>query len=102
MVNKPAYSSTISSRAQKEISESWNWYEERQQGLGDRFVKEVIYRITEIEQHPERYPSRFKSYKETLIDTFPYLIIYRVNKSKKLIRIVSVFHTSLSPRKKYK
>jgi hypothetical protein len=74
MVNKPAYSSTISSRAQKEISESWNWYEERQVGLGDRFVKEVINRITEIEQHPERYPNRFKSYKETLIDTFPYLI----------------------------
>jgi plasmid stabilization system protein ParE len=102
MVNKPVYSSTISSRAQKEISESWNWYEERQQGLGDRFVRAVISRISEIEQHPERYPSRYKTYKETLIESFPYLIIYKVNKRKKIIRVLSVFHTSLNPGKKYK
>jgi hypothetical protein len=102
MVNKPSFSTTISSRAQKEISESWNWYEDRQPGLGDRFVKEVINRISEIELYPERYPNRYKTYKETLIKTFPYLIIYRINKRKKIIRVVSVFHTSLSPRKKYK
>jgi plasmid stabilization system protein ParE len=102
MASKLVYSTTISSRAQKEISESWNWYEERQQGLGDRFVKEVINRIREIEQHPERYPNRHKSYKETLVNIFPYLIIYRINKRKKLILVVSVFHTSLNPRRKYK
>jgi plasmid stabilization system protein ParE len=100
MGNKPViFETSISSRAQKEISEAWSWYEERQQGLGDRFVKEVITRIKEIEQHPERYPNRYKSYKETLIKTFPYLIIYRINKRKKLILIVSVFHTALNPGK---
>ena len=101
MSNIPAYSAVLSSRAQKEISEAWNWYEDRQRGLGDRFLKEVITRIRKIEQTPERYPTRFKSYKETPVPVFPFLIIYRINKKGKLIQIVSVFHTSMHPKKKY-
>ena len=51
MANK-GYRVIISSRAQKEIAKSWEWYEERQPGLGDRFVKEVTSRIGKIEQAP--------------------------------------------------
>ncbi len=101
MANIPAYSTTLSSRAQKEITEAWNWYEDRQPGLGDRFLRDVTARIYKIQQTPDRYPTRFKLFKETLITDFPFLIIYRINKSKKIVRIVSVFHTSLNPKKKY-
>lgn len=101
MAGNPPYSVTYSSRAQKEIASAWEWYEERQQGLGDRFVQEVIRRSQLLEQYPERYPTRYKSYKETPVLIFPFLIIYRINKKKKLLRVVSVFHTSLNPRKKY-
>ena len=102
MGNKASFSSTLSSRAQKEIAISWDWYEERQQGLGDRFIREVITRIRDIEKMPDRYPTRYKSYKEVSIPTFPFILIYRIVKSQKAIRIVSVFHTSQSPKKKYK
>ncbi len=54
MANNSGYSSIFSSRSQKKITETWNWYEERQEGLGDRFLKEVIQRIRLIEQNPER------------------------------------------------
>jgi plasmid stabilization system protein ParE len=100
MANKAGYSTIISSRAQKEIALSWEWYEERQQGLGDHFINEVVNRIGQIERYPERYPTRYRTYKETLVQGFPFFIIYRVNKRKKTIRIVSVFHTSINPRKK--
>ena len=63
MAGKPFFTSVLSSRAQKEIAESWEWYEDRQQGLGDRFVEEIITRIHKIEQNPERYPSRYKLYR---------------------------------------
>ncbi len=101
MANNAYYSTIFSSRAQKEISLSWEWYEKKQQGLGDRFVNEVINRIRKIERYPERYPTRYRSYKETPVQVFPYLIIYRVNKKKKTIRIVSIFHTSMNPGKKF-
>ncbi len=45
MANNPAFSGILSIRAQKEIIEAWEWYEERQQGLGDRFIKELTGRI---------------------------------------------------------
>ena len=101
MARVPAYSTILSTRALKEITEAWNWYEDRQAGLGDLFLKEVRARMEKIEQTPERYPTRYRSYKETPIQIFPFLIIYRINKRKKLIRIVSIFHTSLNPKKKY-
>jgi plasmid stabilization system protein ParE len=102
MASKSEYTSILSNRTQKEILQAWEWYEERQQGLGDRFIAEVIARIRKIEQTPERFPTRYKSYKESPVPVFPFLIIYRINKRKKSIRIVSVFHTSLNPKKKYK
>ena len=101
MANSPIYNLIFSSRAQKEVTESWNWYEDRQQGLGDRFLKELTECIHIIEQTPTRYPTRFKSYKETPVPVFPFLIIYRIQERKKLIRIVSVFHTFRNPKKKY-
>jgi plasmid stabilization system protein ParE len=102
MANATMYTAILSSRAIKEISTAWTWYEDRQQGLGDRFVKEVTARIRKIEQTPNYYPTRYKSYKETSVPVFPYLIIYRLNRNKNIVWIVSVFHTSLHPKKKYR
>ena len=100
MASNTGYLAIFSSRSQKGIAKSWQWYEERQPGLGDRFLKEVVTKIKLIEQQPERYPTRFKSYKETPVAVFPFLIIYRLNTRKKIIRIVSVFNTSLNPKRK--
>jgi plasmid stabilization system protein ParE len=101
MANSTAYKIILSTRAQQEIETSWKWYEERQQKLGDRFVEEVIKRLKKIEQHPERYPYKHKAYRETMIEVFPFSIIYRINKKKKLVQVVSVFHTSRNPKKKF-
>ena len=94
MENKPSYTSLISTRAAKELYDSWDWYETRQVGLGDRFIDEVMRKISLIEQQPESYAAKYKSYRETLVAAFPVLIIYRINKAKKLIHIISVFHTA--------
>lgn len=55
--------------------EVWEWYEDKQQGLGDRFKQELYKRIKEIELHPDRYPIRKKPYHETTTNVFPYLNI---------------------------
>lgn len=101
MADPASYTVVISSRAHKEIIQAWTWYEDRQISLGDRFIKEVFNRIHKIQLTPTRFPTRYKSYKETPVKDFPFLIIYRINKQKKLARIVAVFHTSLNPKKKY-
>lgn len=101
MENNLFYLAELSAKAHKEITISWNWYEERSRGLGDRFVKEVKDTIFKIIQEPNRYPLRYKNYRQTVVDTFPFLIIFQINERRKLVRIISVFHTSRHPGKKY-
>lgn len=101
MGNSLVYTSALSTKAQKEILVSWNWYEDRLEGLGDRFVNEVKDAILKIVNNPNRYPIKYKSYRQISVNTFPFLIIYRINERRKIVRIVSVFHTSKHPDKKY-
>lgn len=96
------YSTEFLGKARMELAEAWSWYEDKQPGLGDRFKQQVYDCIGTIEQHPERYAERKKNYREALLKIFPYLVIYRIHKRKKLIAIVSVFHTRRNPKNKYR
>ena len=95
------YTSAILTRARIELLSAWEWYENEKDGLGDRFKKEIDQQIKQIEEFPERYPERKKTFREATLKIFPYVIIYKINKQKKVIAIVSIFHTSRNPRKKY-
>jgi plasmid stabilization system protein ParE len=88
-------------RARKELLEAWDWYDDRWSGLGDRFMREIEKKLEQIQKTPERYAERRKGFRETKIKVFPYLIIYRMQKRKKIIAISSIFHTSRNPKKKY-
>lgn len=90
------------SRALKEIADSWNWYEQSQVGLGNKFEKAVYNRLDEIQKDPERYPQKKKPYRETGIKKYPFLIIYKFYKVEKIILVISIFHTSRNPKSKYK
>ena len=87
-------------KAHLEIFEGWKWFEEQEAGLGYRFEDEVFRKIQLIEANPFQYPLKKKA-REALTDTFPYLIVYRINKRRKVIMIISIFHTSRHPKKKY-
>ena len=87
-------------KAKTELINAWEWYEERQPGLGDRFKKQVYNCVDDISQNPKRFPERRKNYREAVVKIFPYLLIYRIHHRRKTIAIVSVFHTRRLPRKK--
>jgi plasmid stabilization system protein ParE len=88
-------------KAQIEILEAWEWYEDQQPGLGDRFKQEVAKKINAIVENPFHFPAKGK-YREAHTDVFPYLIIFKFDQNKKMISIVSVFHTSRHPKRKYR
>ena len=88
-------------KAQKEILDAWEWYEDQQVGLGDNFKQELAKKIALIVNDPWHYPLKGK-FHEAKTDIFPFLIIYKIVKSRKMIVIISVFHTSRHPGKKYK
>lgn len=88
-------------RVRKEILDAWDWYDDRWTGLGDRFMREVEKKLQQIEKTPERYTERKKGFREAGIKVFPFLIIYRIQKRKKIVAVSSIFHTSRNPKKKY-
>ncbi len=88
-------------RARKELLDAWDWYDDRWAGLGDRFMREVEKKLEQIGKTAYRYTERRKGFRETKINVFPYLIIYRIQKQKKIIAVSSIFHTSGNPKKKY-
>lgn len=57
-----SYTSEILLRARSELLAAWEWYEDKQEGLGDRFKKEVYDKISQIEITPEHYPQRKKKF----------------------------------------
>lgn len=55
-----SYTAQLLSKARKELADGWRRYEERQQGLADRFVITVLEKVSQIAQTPNRYPKRIR------------------------------------------
>lgn len=98
--DKLLYKIVYSSVAEMEILEASIWYENQKIMLGDRFVGEVIKSINKIAENPHYYSIKTNEFREAIVNTFPYLIVYRINEVEKLVRVLSVFHTSRNPNKK--
>jgi plasmid stabilization system protein ParE len=88
--------------AEKELDEATAWYYEKGENLRTRFEEEYRKKASLILYYPERYAKRHGYYRETKLKSFPYLIVYRYNKTKNSITISSVHHTSKNSKNKYR
>jgi plasmid stabilization system protein ParE len=86
-------------RATADIEIAHEWYEELQEGLGERFEKAVEDIVREIVKFPFAYPNKHKNTRETVIPKFPYVIIYRFDNIS--VFILAVFPARMNPSKKY-
>ncbi|MDP2335280.1 MAG: type II toxin-antitoxin system RelE/ParE family toxin [Bacteroidota bacterium] len=92
----------FSSSAAKEVRDSFVWYENRVEGLGDRFINFIDLTIELILQNPEGFPNKKGPYREAALKIFPYQIIYEYIEEKQTVYILHVFYTKRHPKIKYK
>ena len=86
-----------------DYDEAYTWYEDKLEGLGERFLSAVRYKIDEIAKMPEAFGERSnKGYREAQLDSFPFSIIFKQYKREKIIFVNSIHHHSKHPRKKYR
>lgn len=79
-----SYSFHLHPNVSKDYNEAYEWYEDKQKGLGERFIKAVRIKIEEILLHPEMFGSKGnKRFRAATVDFFPYLVVYKINKRKK-------------------
>ena len=88
--------------AEIEYITAYQWYEEHLEGLGDRFSRSVERQIKLISKNPEHYQIKKRNYRESKIDIFPYIIVYKIYQKTNDILVVAVFHTSRQQSKKYR
>lgn len=97
-----SYSYTLNELAYKEYIAAYEWYELKQDGLGDKFMTCVEKKLTQIIQHPEHYGKRDADFREAKVEHFPYMIVYEIFKRKKIIHIAAIYHGKRNTRKKYR
>ncbi|WP_345766683.1 type II toxin-antitoxin system RelE/ParE family toxin [Chryseobacterium endophyticum] len=92
------YSLVLSPNAETDLAEGKLWYENKQLGLGEKFLQQVNLYFSKIQDYPKHFPVRRGNLSEAYIKKFPYLIIYQI--IDKEIVIFSVFKTHQNPTKK--
>ena len=80
-----------------DVTESYDWYESREPGLGEDFLRCVEACVFMIQRHPRMFPVAVDDFRRALIRRFPYEIFYEPTDDG--ILIYSVFHCSQDPQK---
>jgi len=83
--------------AKQDIRKAAHWYNDKERGLGRRFTSAIREKVLSIKKHPESAPIRYGNVRTSLIDSFPFMIHYRVETENQRIVISAVFQPSLSP-----
>jgi len=78
-----------------EIKESYIWYQEMAEGLGDNFINELEAAYQTIIELPNTWPKFQKEFRRFLLSSFPFSIIYKFEDNT--IFIVAVMHNSRKP-----
>jgi hypothetical protein len=87
-----SYKHIFLERARNELLDAWIWYEERQEGLGDGLRMKFTNVFMKLNNILNVTLNEKNLIGKTMIKTFPYLIIYRIDKKDTLIIISSIFH----------
>jgi toxin ParE1/3/4 len=72
-------------RAEADLENAKNWYEERREGLGREFVVAARLAVERIRANPERYPVYYREFRRVLLSRFPYKIFYRFERERIII-----------------
>ena len=87
----------FTSQADDDIAEAYHWYESREPGLGEEFLRCLDARILTIQRQPEIYRVAVAEFRRAFLRRFPYEIFYEPTDD--MIVVYSVFHCSQDPQK---
>ncbi len=90
------YKIVIEPRAILEIQDAVDYYDFKQKGLGEYFYQTLEEHIQVLSKTPF-FQIKYKDYSSFPIKKFPFLILYFIEADT--VYIISVFNTSLNPKK---
>lgn len=94
---KKKYCLEIKQEAVAEIEDSYYYYEEQQEGLGELFQKFLDKTFKSIIKTPLGFNEISENRRQAVVKKFPFVIIYEVFENT--IIVYAIFHTSRNPNK---
>ena len=82
---------------ERDVSEAYNWYNERRIGLGEEFLTCVDACIQSICRNPEMHPIVYDNCRRGLVRRFPYSVFYEHYGDT--VTVFAVFHNAQNPQK---
>ena len=68
----------LRTRAEADLKQARDWYEERQAGLGEDFIDAAGAAMAQLETAAERHPEYYRGFRRLLFTRFPYKVFYRL------------------------
>ncbi len=87
----------IRPNAEADLQSAWSWYETQRAGLGDEFLAEIDFAVSQLEENPKRRPFYYRNFRRLLTRRFPYKIFYRIEDGRTIV--FRVWHTSRDHRR---
>ncbi|SEO82171.1 ParE toxin of type II toxin-antitoxin system, parDE [Flavobacterium sp. CF108] len=88
----------IEPRALVDIQEAIDYYESKQNGLGEYFYQVIDEHLDTLSKNPF-FEIRYKDYRGLPTKKSPFIIFYFIDETVKTVYVMSVFNTSLNPSK---
>jgi len=82
-------------KAAEELTNSINYYNKIQDGLGLDLAKEIHFTIQNIVSFPYAWPIFSENTRRCLTNRFPYGIVYQIK--EKMIFIIAIMHLNRKP-----
>lgn len=83
--------------AGEDVAEAYRWYEEREPGFGEEFLRSMEACVENLRRHPALYPVVSGEFRRALLRRFPYEVFYEVTADR--VTVYAVFHGAQDPRK---
>jgi plasmid stabilization system protein ParE len=81
--------------AEADLAEGFDWYEERREGSGYEFLREVRSILAQIEENPLRNAVLYQNVRRALVRRFPYKVFYFFEAER--VEIIGVIHAKRAP-----
>lgn len=86
----------IEPRAIIDVQEAVDFYDSRQEGLGEYFYDTLNNHIEILKANPF-FQVKYKDYHSFPIKKFPFILLYYIDEEIETIFVMSVFNTSMNP-----
>ena len=91
------YKLIVDKRAITDLQEIKRWYNECQNGLGNKFTAQAKKQINNLKINPNSFAVRYSDVRCMVVFKYPYMVHYRVKSELEKVIVIAVFSAQRDP-----